>query len=186
MGWRRPSQPLKSPTTETRRAFGAQTRNAMPATPSSSIGMGAELLVQPQMIALGDQIDVQLAEDRREAVGIVDLDGVAARRPPGAADRRLRVRSASPTNSPSACSRDSSPAARPEPASISHTRAGVRLESAHHQRRRHRLRGGRARRRDRRDRRAPAPRSRRIERSLPRLSPGHRAAPPGPTGWSRP
>src|SRR4029079_19201602 len=36
IGCRRPSQELKSPTTETERAFGAQTANAVPTTPSSS------------------------------------------------------------------------------------------------------------------------------------------------------
>ena len=35
IAWRRPSQSLKVPMTETRRAFGAQTANAVPATPSS-------------------------------------------------------------------------------------------------------------------------------------------------------
>ena len=34
--WTRPSQPLKSPTTLTERAFGAQTEKEVPATPSSS------------------------------------------------------------------------------------------------------------------------------------------------------
>jgi hypothetical protein len=34
--WRRPSQLLKSPTTDTRRAFGAQTAKATPFTPSIS------------------------------------------------------------------------------------------------------------------------------------------------------
>jgi len=36
IGCRRPSQELKSPTTETERAFGAQTAKAVPRTPSSS------------------------------------------------------------------------------------------------------------------------------------------------------
>ena len=36
IGCRRPSQELKSPTTATERAFGAQTANAVPSTPSSS------------------------------------------------------------------------------------------------------------------------------------------------------
>ena len=34
MEWRRPSQALKSPTTETRRAFGAQTAKCTPSAPS--------------------------------------------------------------------------------------------------------------------------------------------------------
>ena len=38
IGFSRPSQPLKSPTTLTEAAFGAQTANATPATPFSSRG----------------------------------------------------------------------------------------------------------------------------------------------------
>jgi hypothetical protein len=38
IGWRRPSQPLKSPTTETPPAVGAQTANAVPAVPPWNIG----------------------------------------------------------------------------------------------------------------------------------------------------
>ncbi len=37
IGWRRPSQMLKSPTTDTRCAFGAQTAKCVPATPSCVI-----------------------------------------------------------------------------------------------------------------------------------------------------
>ena len=38
IGWRRPSQPLKSPTTLTRIAFGAHTVKPTPATPCIDIG----------------------------------------------------------------------------------------------------------------------------------------------------
>src|SRR3546814_2495817 len=38
IAWRRPSQWLKSPTTDTRRAEGAQTAKCTPATPSRVIG----------------------------------------------------------------------------------------------------------------------------------------------------
>ena len=40
--------------------------------------MGAELLVEAEVAALGHQIDVELAQDRREPVGVVDLDRVGA------------------------------------------------------------------------------------------------------------
>ena len=43
MAWRRPSQKLKSPTTLTRRAFGANTTKATPSTPSSTIGCAPSL-----------------------------------------------------------------------------------------------------------------------------------------------
>jgi hypothetical protein len=36
MGYKRPSHELKSPTTDTERALGAQTANAVPVTPSIS------------------------------------------------------------------------------------------------------------------------------------------------------
>src|SRR6266508_3171226 len=38
IGFRRPSQRLKSPTTRTARALGAHTAKAVPATPSSTVG----------------------------------------------------------------------------------------------------------------------------------------------------
>ena len=38
IGWRRPSQPLKSPTTDTRCAFGAQTAKRTPSVSSMRVG----------------------------------------------------------------------------------------------------------------------------------------------------
>ena len=72
MTWRRPSQPLKSPTTETRRAFGAQTAKCTPSTPSMSEQMGAELVEEPEMGALGDVVVVHRPEHRAEDIGIDD------------------------------------------------------------------------------------------------------------------
>ena len=43
MGWSRPSQELKSPTTRTPRALGAHTANAVPATPSWTRGWAPRL-----------------------------------------------------------------------------------------------------------------------------------------------
>jgi hypothetical protein len=62
----RPSHPLKSPTTLTRCALGAQT------------AMGAELLPGPRVSALGEQVQVEVAEQPAVAVRVVDLEGVSA------------------------------------------------------------------------------------------------------------
>ena len=78
IGWRRPSQSLKSPTTLTRRAFGAHTAKATPSTPSIVARMRAEPLEDAAVAALGHEVDVDLAEHRREAVGIVGLPGRVA------------------------------------------------------------------------------------------------------------
>ena len=67
MGWRRPSQSLKSPTTETRCALGAQTAKCTPSTPSWCIEMGAERSIEPQMRALDEQVIVDRTEHRAEA-----------------------------------------------------------------------------------------------------------------------
>ena len=114
IGWRRPSQWLKSPTTLTRRAFGAQTAKATPSTPSIVVGMRAEPLEDAAVAALGHQIDVERAEHRREAVGVFRLPGRVARceaQPvgerrsavrdrAGEEARRVRASPARPTGSP--------------------------------------------------------------------------------------
>jgi hypothetical protein len=41
--------------------------------------MRPQLLVQPEVLALGERVGVQFAQDRRETVGIVDLEDAAAR-----------------------------------------------------------------------------------------------------------
>ena len=68
MAWRRPSHTLKSPTTLTRFADGANTANAV-----DHHWMGAELLVKMHMSALAEQIEVELGEDRREAICVLQL-----------------------------------------------------------------------------------------------------------------
>ncbi len=79
MGWRRPSQSLKSPTTLTRRAFGAQTAKATPATPSIVRHVRAEHLPKTQMRAFGDEVRVHFTENRTETVGILDLFAAGGR-----------------------------------------------------------------------------------------------------------
>ena len=79
IGWRRPSQPLNSPITLTRWALGAQTAKAVPATPSIVARVRAQLLVEAEMGALGQEIDVDLAQHRREAVGVLDQPLLARR-----------------------------------------------------------------------------------------------------------
>ena len=58
----RPSQELKSPTTLTARAAGAQTANAVPLDALVLAHVGAEALVQLLVAALADQVQVELAD----------------------------------------------------------------------------------------------------------------------------
>ncbi len=64
---RRPSQRLKSPTTDTRRAFGAQSANSTPSTPSCIAELRAEPFVELAMGALEQEmiVDLRRAPDRR-------------------------------------------------------------------------------------------------------------------------
>ena len=78
MAWRRPSQKLKSPTTLTRRAFGANTAKATPSTPSMHDRMRAELVVELEMRAFAEQIEIEVGQNRRKAIGVLQLDTVVA------------------------------------------------------------------------------------------------------------
>ena len=73
IGWRRPSQALKSPTTETRRACGAQTAKCTPGDAVQRHRMGAEPFVKCLMRALEQQMVVQRAKHRPEAEGVVEF-----------------------------------------------------------------------------------------------------------------
>ena len=117
IGCRRPSQLLNGPTTLTRLAFGAQTRKATPSTPSIGPEMGAQLLVNAEMIALADQMDVHLAEQRRKAIGIVDHALFAAVMQPEAVAERYLLRQLQ-SKQPSACTLDISPALLPDARSM--------------------------------------------------------------------
>ena len=79
IGWQRPSQPLKSPTTLTRWAFGAQTAKCTPSEAPIRIGMGAELLVNAGVIALAEKIQIEIADDAAEPEGVVEFGDLAAR-----------------------------------------------------------------------------------------------------------
>ena len=68
IGCSRPSQLLKSPTTETERAFGAHTANAVPVTPLELANVRAEPLVQLLVAPFADEMQVELAERRQECV----------------------------------------------------------------------------------------------------------------------
>ena len=92
IGCRRPSQELKSPTTETARAAGAQTANAVPATPSMLAHVRAEALVELLVAALADQVQVELAERRQEAVRVVDRERAGRRRSRPRAGSRAAAR----------------------------------------------------------------------------------------------
>ena len=78
IGWYRPSQWLKLPTTETREAAGAQTAKETPATPPRSRAVGAELFVDPVLVALVEEVQVLVAERGQEAVRIEELPDLPA------------------------------------------------------------------------------------------------------------
>ena len=73
MGWRRASQALKSPTTATRRALGAQTAKRTPATPSKVMALAPKTIGQLEMAAFVEQMQVELAEQQAEGIGILGL-----------------------------------------------------------------------------------------------------------------
>jgi len=60
IGWVRPSQPLKSPTTLTDRALGAQTAKVTPVMPATTWD-GLQLFVGPQMGPLSEQVQIKVA-----------------------------------------------------------------------------------------------------------------------------
>ena len=80
MGCRRPSHSLKSPTTLTRSAFGAHTMKPTPDAVDYH-RMCAQLFIEAQVPALGDQVHVDLAQDRGKPVGVVDGAAFPARLP---------------------------------------------------------------------------------------------------------
>jgi len=61
IGWHRPSQSLKSPTTLTRRALGAQTAKATAGHAVEGGRVRAELLVGMLMCPLGQEMSVEIA-----------------------------------------------------------------------------------------------------------------------------
>jgi len=61
MAWRRPSQSLKSPTTATLRALGAQTAKLTPSTPSIETELGAEFIVDAVLVTLAEKVEIGFA-----------------------------------------------------------------------------------------------------------------------------
>ena len=91
MGWTRPSQRLKSPTTLTRRALGAQTAKCTPADAVDRFDMRAEFFVGVVMAAFAHQIKIKFGEEKREGVGVVGFeDFVVFRAKPNAIAGRGR------------------------------------------------------------------------------------------------
>ena len=67
----RPSQRLNEPTTLTRSAFGAQTAKRVPVEPVERRHVRTELVIDPLVIALAEQVQVELGQLRREEIRIV-------------------------------------------------------------------------------------------------------------------
>ena len=74
IGWRRPSHPLKSPTTLTRRAFGAQTAKTTPETPSTILRMRPKHPMDLEVISFLEQMQLGFLQEQRELIGILELD----------------------------------------------------------------------------------------------------------------
>ena len=94
MGWRRPSQLLKSPITETRLALGAQTAKDTPAMPSWTVGTAPNRSAKLPVTPFRKKILVRVAEHRSEAIGIFRL--LDASHPNGCASGTPGRSSASP------------------------------------------------------------------------------------------
>jgi hypothetical protein len=95
IGLARPSQALKSPTTLTRSAFGDQTAKRIPGYALELDRVRAEDAVDVPVLALAEQMQVEIAQHRREAIGIV-LDmgqtvGIRPIRPGSVRGSRLRL-----------------------------------------------------------------------------------------------
>ncbi len=74
----RPSHPLKSPTTLTRRALGAHTAKCTPGRTPCDHRPGPEAIERSDVRALGKEVLIERGQHRTVAVGIVDLDRLAA------------------------------------------------------------------------------------------------------------
>ena len=88
IGKMRPSQAQKSPTTLTRRAFGAHTAKLTPCDAVDRPRMRAELLPELAMRAFVEEMKVDVAERREKAVWVAALPGCAVRDSESASDSR--------------------------------------------------------------------------------------------------
>ena len=73
MGWRRASHELKSPITATRSALGAHTAKRTPWHAVDRDDVGAERLGQLEMPPFVEQVQIELAQQRAEGIGILGL-----------------------------------------------------------------------------------------------------------------
>ena len=128
IGWRRPSQALKSPTTATRSAFGAQTAKRTPATPSIVMALAPSALGQLEVPAFVEQMQVELAEQRAEGIGILGL--LHRARPVDAQQIGRAVGRRVPANRPSGCVGSSRPSDAPVAAPQHLDRLRARQEGA--------------------------------------------------------
>ena len=75
IGWRRPSQPLKSPTRLTparrRRPHRERDAGARAARAQRLAHVGPEFLVEPLVLAFARQVQIQLAQRRQIGIGVV-------------------------------------------------------------------------------------------------------------------
>ena len=79
IGCTRPSQPLKSPITLTRSAFGAHTAKCTPVVEPDVDAVRAELLEGAVMRAFAEQVQIEIGQHAAVAIRIVDLDGRVTR-----------------------------------------------------------------------------------------------------------
>ncbi len=91
-GWSPCTQWFQSPTTEMRWAAGAHTAKATPSVSPMAAHVGAEVPVEAEVATLGDQVEVELAE---EAGGVVPGGGHAGSSP----SRRRRPSTGTSTQS---------------------------------------------------------------------------------------
>jgi len=123
IGWRRPSHPLKSPTTLTRLALGAHTAKTTPGTPARRREVRAQPLPAALVGPLAEEVEVELPEHLVEGVRILDLHGGARAR----LEAQPVAGAESPSGSgaskkPCSCTRRASTARLARPRSITQSR----------------------------------------------------------------
>ena len=107
IGCTRPSQRLKSPTTLTRSAFGAQTAKRVAADAVALLEVAAQRAPGLAQAALVEQIQIMPAQHRREGIGIVQLAHVAALAHAQHVGRRRAAAAPLHSNRPARCTRSS-------------------------------------------------------------------------------
>ncbi len=103
MGWRRVSHSLKSPATDTVAAFGAHTAKRTPGTPATVVEMRPERIPCFVERAFGMQVEIEVGDDRAEAVRVFEQSPLRRASPRCGTGRRPGSASSVATNSPSRC-----------------------------------------------------------------------------------